>query len=96
MDWRRVLGLAVVLAVLFLGLARPWETPPATRGDPNGAAQRSRQGQGMQRWSVTQGAYTVDHPGETDPVGVVEQPDTAPPPPPPPVTVPVDAERAAV
>ena len=50
---------------------------------------------GVLLW-VTQGAYTVDHPGETDPVGVVEQPDTAPPPPPPPVTVPVDADRAAV
>ncbi len=45
---------------------------------------------------VTQGAYTVDHPGETDPVGVVEQPDPAPAPPPPPVTVPADAERAAL
>ena len=44
---------------------------------------------------VTQGAYVVDHPGETDPVGAVEQPDTAPPPPPP-VTVPVDAERVAL
>jgi hypothetical protein len=45
---------------------------------------------------VTQGAYVVDHPGETDPVGVVEQPDPAPPPPPPPVTVPVDAERVVL
>ena len=45
---------------------------------------------------VTQGAYVVDHPGETDPVGVVEQPDPAPAPPPPPVTVPVDAERVVL
>ena len=44
---------------------------------------------------VTQGAYVVDHPGETDPVGVVEQPDTAPPPPPP-VPTPVDAERVTL
>ena len=49
---------------------------------------------GVLLW-VTQGAYVVDHPGETDPVGVVEQPDTAPPPPPP-VPTPVDAERVTL
>ena len=50
---------------------------------------------GVLLW-VTQGAYVVDHPGETDPVGVVEQPDPAPAPPPPPVTVPADDERGAL
>ena len=50
---------------------------------------------GVLLW-VTHGAYVVDHPGETDPVGVVEQPDPAPAPPPPPVTVPVDAERVVL
>ena len=48
---------------------------------------------GVLLW-VTQGAYVVDHPGETDPIDAVEQP--APAPPPPPVTVPVDAERVAL
>lgn len=74
MDWRRVLGLAVVLAVLFLGLARPWETPPATRGDPDGATHRSRQGQGMQRWSVTQGAYAVEDAGPAEPAVTIPMP----------------------